>query len=87
VLWALAGKRRHFGHPDSQGRLAAGPFDIDLARSSIVRFGKRSRRVVLRLGLVPRRQLRGKTVALSISARDDRGRRQRERFAGAIGVR
>lgn len=87
VLWALRGKRRRFGHPESQGRLAAGPFDVALARSSVVRFGKRSRRVVLRLGLVPRRQLRGRNIRLTISARNDRGRRQRARLAGVMQVR
>jgi hypothetical protein len=87
VLWALRGKRRRFGHPDSEGRLRAGSFDIALARSSVVRFGKRSRRVVLRLGLVPHRELRGRNIGLAISARNDRGRRQRERFAGVVQVR
>jgi hypothetical protein len=87
VLWAVRGKRRRFGHPDSDGRLVAGPFAIDLARSSVVRFGKRSRRVVLRLAVVPRRALRGRSLGLAISGRNDRGRGQRERFAGAMRVR
>ena len=87
VLWAIKGKRRRFGHPDSGGRLKAGPVDVLLARSSIVRFGKRSRRVVLRLELVPARAARKKNLTLAISARNDRGRGQRQRFAGVIKVR
>jgi hypothetical protein len=87
VLWLLKGKRRVFGHPDTRGRLGLGLLGLDLARSSIVRFGKRSHRVVLRLALVPGRKLRGRRLVLGMSARNDRGRRQAGRRAGVIRVR
>ncbi len=69
------------------GRLKLGALAIDLARSSIVRFGPRSRRVVLRLAIVPGRQLRGRRLVLGMSARNDRGRRQAARLAAVIRVR
>ena len=87
VLWAIRGKRRRFGHPDTSGTLNAGAVEVNLARSAIVRFGKKSRRVVLRLSIVPSRKLRGKTLTLAISARNDRGRKQRARLGGLIKVR
>ena len=87
VFWLLKGKRRRFGHPDTRGRLKLGALAIDLARSSIVRFGPRSRRVVLRLAIVPGRQLRGRRLVLGMSARNDRGRGQAARLAGVIRVR
>ncbi len=87
VLWVIDGKRRAFGQPDGKGRLRAGSFSVDLAHSSIVRFGPRSRRVVLRLAIVPGRSLRGRSISLGMAARNDRGQKQRERRAGVIRVR
>jgi len=86
VLWVIHGKRRSFGHPDTEGRLDAGAFAVDLAHSSLVRFKEPSRRVSLRLAIVPSRSLRGRTITLAISARDDRGRRQAERLAGVVRI-
>lgn len=87
ALFALSGKRSPFGHPDTEGRLEAGPFAVDLARSSVVRFGPAAKRVVLRLGLIPGRSLRGKTITFSLGGKDDRGRTQKEAVAGAMRVR
>jgi len=81
------GRRRPFGHPDTQGRLKVGALALDLRRSALVRFGPRAQHVELRLALVPSRALRGRVLTLTAGGRDDRGRMQRQRLAGRLRVR
>lgn len=75
------------GYGDEQRTLTSGALGLDLERSSVVRFGPRSKQVALRLGLVPARSLRGHVLTLRIGGRNDRGTVQRAQIAGLLRVR
>ncbi|MCC6832444.1 MAG: hypothetical protein IT200_13945 [Thermoleophilia bacterium] len=87
VVRVIAAGRDSYGHPDSDGVVTAGALGVDLARTSVVRFSPSSRRVVLRLGVIPARALRGRLLTVGLQGRDDRGRQQEERVAAVIRLR
>jgi hypothetical protein len=75
------------GYGDEQRTLTSGALGLDLEHSSVVRFGPTAKQVVLRLGLIPARSLRGKALTLQVGGRNDRGTVQRPVFAGSLRVR
>jgi hypothetical protein len=81
--------RARAGAPDSDvsRTLRVRGFAVDLRGSGLLRYGPDARNVTLRLTIVPRRSLRGRTLTIAAGGRNDRGRRQAPAPIGALRVR